>query len=84
MQRILLVALAAAAASGAEAQNAAPRDATSPGAPVAPLEYRSTFAGYQRQAEQPLMPWRAASDGVKPPSKPPAKAPAGERHRGHR
>ena len=83
MHRILFIALAAVVAGVAMAQNAAPRDPTSPGACVPPLEYRSAFAAYQRQSEQPLASWRPANEGVKPPAKSPAKPAAGAEQRGH-
>ena len=100
MHRFMFVALAAAAAGAAVGQSAAPPDPTNPAARVAPLEYRSAFAGYQRQSELPLAPWRAANESVaqsagqgghagrtaqpSASSKPPAKPAAGTGHGSHR
>ena len=98
MHKLLFLALTAIAAGAAAAQNAAPPAPTDPAAKVPPVEYRSAFADYRPQAEQPIAPWRAANDEVagaeaahggpmQPPptqSKPAVKPPAGGEHGGHR
>ena len=75
MKRRLLSLVFAAAAISSCAQSSPRPDMPAPAAQIAPLEYRSAFAGYQSFRDEPIAPWRGANETVKE---------AADDHRGHR
>jgi len=66
MQIRLFCAVAASFAAGmGAAQDARRPGPADPSAAVPTLRYESAFAGYRRQAEEKLVPWREANEEVR-------------------
>lgn len=90
MIRSVVLVVSTVVASSAAAQGAPRLDPKDPKAPVPAVTYRSAFEGYRPYAEPELVPWRRANEEVGAAGghtgmfKPPAKAPAGKDHGGHK
>lgn len=73
-RRLLLLALGAAVLGGC-AQSGVRSETSGSGGQIAPVEYRSAFAGYQPFREDAIAPWPDANEAVKESAAP---------HGGHR
>jgi len=64
MKTLFAIAVLAAVAPFATAQQRPPPEPANPTAPVLTFKYESTFSGYRGFREEPLAPWRDVNDEV--------------------
>jgi hypothetical protein len=64
MKTLFAIAVLAAVAPFATAQQRPPPEPANPTAPVLTFKYESAFSGYRGFREEPLAPWRDVNDEV--------------------